>query len=211
MKKTLILVSLVLPLMVTNVFAQYEYPAAIQKGSVLTGGSAALSFGTSKNEFKSQWANYESEVGYTSFSLTPKAGFFVVNGLALGVVLDLTTTSYKDKEDDSKSASTQYSLGPMIRYYTAGGFFVFADILFGKNTYKETWEGGEDKSDSNLSKWQLGIGYAFFLNDFVSIEPGIMYRSTASKYKGDSIEYNSQLGEFVLGVGFSIFLHKRTE
>ena len=64
----------------------------------------------------------------------------------------MTSTKYKD-EDDGTETATQYSFGPAIRYYAAGGFFVHGDVSFGKMIEKYSFDGDSEKNDANLLKW----------------------------------------------------------
>jgi hypothetical protein len=95
MKKLICITLLMLLLSSIQNFGQSAYRSALQKGSVLTGGSLSASFGTSKYEYSSQYGSGNNESGYTSFTLTPKAGFFLADGVALGLGFDLTSTIYK--------------------------------------------------------------------------------------------------------------------
>ena len=170
----------------------------------------AFSFGNATNEYSGDFGSGKEEVGYSSLSFTPTAGFFVANGIAIGLIVDLTSTTYKSEEDvDWEETSTQYSVGPVFRYYTPGGFFVHGDVSFGKMIEKSSYDGDSDQDDADLLKWQVGVGYAFFLNDHVSIEPTMTYRNTQSKYEDEYETNKVTLGEFVIGVGLNIFLHKK--
>ncbi len=178
---------------------------------MLTNGNLALSFGTSKSDYKTQFSSSKNESGYTSFTLSPKAGFFLANGVMLGLAVDLNSITYNDRTEDSKGTTKQYMIGPVIRFYTPGNFFFHADVAFGKNVEKYSDESMTDSDDSKVSKWQLGVGHAFFVNNHIAIEPNIVYRNTTTRWETDFGQFEGSLGELVLGVGFSIFLHKKIE
>lgn len=209
MKKNLFAISVSALILMGNMetIAQASYRPALQKGSVNLDGGFALSFGKDTNEYKSSFGSGKSEASFTSLTLSPKVNFFVTNGFALGIATDITSTSYKSKDTDSKASMTQFTLGPAIKYYTAGGFFLQGNVTFGKSNYVYD---GEPDDNTKVSKWQLGAGYAIFLNDYVSIEPGMMYRSTQRKNNQDNFEITEKMGEFVLSVGFNIFIHKKS-
>jgi hypothetical protein len=149
--------------------AQSSYKPALQKGSWMVGGSLALSFGSYVSEYKDQSFTTKSEYSYTSSTNSPKGIYFLANGIGLGLGMDLTSTKFKAKEGDSETTQTQYLIGPVFRYYAPFGMFVHADVAFGKSKFKSSSGGSSNSDDSNQTKWQLGIGYAFFANDFVSI------------------------------------------
>ncbi|MEX2234501.1 MAG: hypothetical protein WD824_20205 [Cyclobacteriaceae bacterium] len=207
MKKIILLISIALLVNSGKNFGQSAYRPALQKGSVLTNGNLAVSFGTATSDYTSQYGSSSAESGYTSWTLSPKVGFFLANGFLAGVAVDMNSVTLKYETNDSKAKTTQYTLGPVIRYYTPGGFFVHADVAFGRAIEKYS----DDKESSKILKWQLGAGYAFFINNHISLEPNIVYRKSASSRDEGDGQFKGRLGEFVLGVGFSIFLHKQTE
>ncbi len=209
MKKALliIVVSALVAIVKIDSKAQATYRPALLKGSSLIGGNLSFSFGSIETKYSGAFSG-KSELSYNSFSFSPKAGFFVANGFALGFGADITSSTYKDADDDSESTTSQFTVGPIIRFYTHAGLFFDADLSFGKATQKYSATGSSDEEKATITKWQLGAGYAIFLNDFVAIEPGVSYRSASSKSEDVSVETNSTIGEFVLSVGLNIYLHK---
>jgi hypothetical protein len=196
--------------MSTSVFAQSRYPVALQKGSVLTGGNLGISFGKYETSYNSPYGDYNNSKRYNSVTMSPYVGAFVGNGFSLGLIVDLTSSTYKDDEFDSKDKNSQYTVGPVLRFYTPGGLFFHADVMFGKNTYKSSSDWGSSSGEDKINKYQLGVGYAIFLNDFVALEPSVMYRSSKLKNTDGDTKGEDKLGEFVIGMGFSIYLHKRS-
>ncbi|HEX8060761.1 MAG TPA: hypothetical protein VF473_07485, partial [Cyclobacteriaceae bacterium] len=80
---------------------------------------------------------------------------------------------------------------------------------FGSQKSKDT-PGGSSTSTTtkyNTSNWSVGAGYAYFLNDYVAIEPLIGYGANIQKVSNPDIKY-SQPGLF-LKVGFQIYLGAR--
>jgi outer membrane protein len=211
MKKiTLIAIALVF-IQCTQIIAQSEYRSALQKGSVLAGGGLSMGFGNQKEEFKYQSGSSTDETTKNSFSLNPTVGFFIANGFSLGLSVDLTSETLKDKSDDSKYTLTQYALGPVMRYYTKAGTFFFGDFAFGKAIYKSTYTGGSNEEDANRTLWKVGIGHAIFLNEHVALEPSVSYQSNNLKSKEDGAEDISSVGQVVIGLGLSIYLRKHAD
>jgi hypothetical protein len=211
MKKILLWVLLAQVCLSTSVIAQSRYRPALQKGSVLAGGNVGFSFGTYKSTYSSPYVDYSYSQKYSSVTMSPHAGVFVANGFSLGLIVDLTSATYKGDEFNQKDKSSQYAIGPAVRFYTPGGFFFHADIAFGKNTYKSSSDWGSSSGEDKLTKYQLGIGYAIFVNDFVALEPSVTYRSSKMTNVDGEAEGKDNLGEFVVGMGFSIYLHKRSD
>lgn len=191
--------------------AQSSYKPAIQKGSWMVGGSLAFSFGSYVSEYKSQFANSKTEYDYSSSTNSPKGMYFLANGIGLGLGVDLTTTKFKAKEGGSEITQTQYLVGPVFRYYAPFGLFIHTDVAFGKSKLKSSNDGSSFTEDSKLTQWRIGVGYAFFANEFVSIEPSIIYRNSSSKEKDETSESTSKTGDFEVGIGLNIFLHKQAK
>jgi hypothetical protein len=184
-----------------------QLQAALQKGSWMIGGSLGLTFGSMVSESQSQFSNSKIELSYTTLTNSPKGIFFVTNGIGVGLGVDVNYFKLKNKDGNSESSQTQYLLGPVFRYYAPYGLFFHADVAFGKSTSKSSG-GISETQDSNQIKWQLGVGYAAFVNDFISVEPSIMYRKSSDKEKHQSTESTLKTGDFIIGVGLNIFLHK---
>ena len=206
MKKSVF--ALFIVFLVSYANAQSEYKAGWQKGSIIAGGSLGMRFGNGSITEKDEFDTYETKGKINTFLLSPRIGTFVSNGFAMGLSLDLLGLSAKEKDSDSKINATLFTAGPFIRYYTAKGIFFHSDIAFGAISLKETYEGGSDKNKVNLFKWQGGVGYSYFLNDHVCIEPSLVYRKTSAKNNDSEYDISGYLSELSLQVGLSIFLHK---
>jgi hypothetical protein len=210
MKKLLVIVIATLVISAVKCFGQ-GYKPALTKGSVLIGGAASLGFGSSQSEYSSSFGTGDSKSSYFQISGTPKAIFFLANGIGLGVMADVTSISAKDADDtDSEYTTTQYSLGPVFRYYAPFGLFAHGDFSFGKYKEKYSDSFGSETDESTLTKWNIGVGYAAFVNDFVSIEPSIMYSSARSKSSDADFKSTTTLGQFMVGVGISVFIGKKS-
>ncbi len=135
--------------------------AQIQKGNVLVGSN----IGNLKLGLKSGSDN--------SFSLNPKAGIFVKDGLAVGLDFSFGTTHAGGQDGSTIS----YGIGTFGRYYITdetvqvlkhGKFFVEANLGFqGQDT-----KGG---ASTNGLGFSFGPGYAFFITPNISLETSIEY------------------------------------
>lgn len=70
MKKAMIIWVALVGLVCSNSFAQAEYRPALQKGSVLLGGSMAINLGNVNYEYSSQ----TNKTKLNSFQFTPEVG-----------------------------------------------------------------------------------------------------------------------------------------
>jgi outer membrane autotransporter protein len=178
--------------------------AQFNQGTMLVGGD--VDFYSYSSKMKD--GNTTVKTGtQTSFGLSPRFGYFVIDKLAVGASVNLSLSKYDSKSSfGSDNTSTGVSIGPFVRYYFDPGFFVQGSFGVGATNYHYDNVGGENDVKYRTSNFGLGVGYAYFLNDNIAIEPMIGYASYSSKTKGsDAKDINSQL---YLSVGFQIYLRK---
>jgi hypothetical protein len=132
----------------------------------------------------------------TQISLTPNAGVFIINNLALGGNF---IVSYA-KGGDAKV--TSFGIGPFARYY-----FTKANvrpILHGSLNFvsEKIKIAGLSSTTNSGANYFLGGGAAIFISDQVSID-GLMgyYHSKFSDFDGS--------GGFALTIGFQVYVLKR--
>ena len=205
MKKNILIIAL-LEASCTMIFAQSNYPMSLQKGSIAAGGGIAFNVGSLKNSYNGAYGSGSSTYKYSTISFEPRVGYFIANGLSAGLITDYTNISVTP-DGGEKSMQSQFTVGPMIRYYLPGGFFIHGDYSFGKN--KSSYSSDSDKS--NLTKFNVGIGYAIFVSEQIAIEPTIMYRNTTDKEKESEYTQKSSMGEMVLGVTMNFYLNWRAK
>lgn len=188
-------------LICSGAFAQFN------QGRYLVGGSIGFSANTSKSKTNSA----TNTTGHsTNFYLSPDAGYFIIDNLAVGAGLGLTSSSSKgDGNDDSKNTTTSFSLSPFARYYLDPGIFFQGQIGFGSssNKYKPDGTGTTITTKAGVFDWSLAAGYAYFLNDYVAVEPMVGYSSRVSNYK-DSDTKGINSGLFI-NVSLQVYLGAR--
>ena len=173
MKK--VLFAALMTIAVQGVFAQ------VNKGQWLVGGNAG--FESIKH----------GEGKATSFTFSPKGGYFFIDNFAGGLRVDLT--SVKPKGGD---ASTQTLIAPFLRYYflpAAQKVNIFADASYGFGSVKDE---GESESQN---AYAISAGPAIFLSPNTALEFALQYRSAGGDAWGDD-RYNS----FGFNIGFQIHL-----
>ena len=199
MKKVLLACVMVCSAVTASAQQEETTNSPTSKGHFIVDGSVSFSINN---------ATFEGEDGNTksnSFGIgvSPKAAYFVVDRLALGLE---TFFGYSDREftnlDGEKTSgnSTGISVGPFARYYLVNGLFGEASVGIGTNRSKS--QGNVSNSDS--FRYQLGVGYAIFLGSQVSVEPIVSYRH--SKNTNDRSSFESINNGFSLGAGFTIYL-----
>jgi hypothetical protein len=199
MKKIITVIALAL--ICSGAYAQFN------QGRYLVGGS--IGFSTSTTKLKNDNAT-NTLAHSTSFSVTPDVGYFVIDNLAVGAGLGLTVDASKgDGNDNSKHTETAFTLSPFVRYYLDQGIFFQGQVGFGSQSNKDKGNGSNTTTTTKLGvfNWALAAGYAYFLNDYVAIEPTVGYGSNSLKNKDADVKQISN-GLFI-NIGFQIYLGAR--
>lgn len=145
-----------------------------QEGSILARGAFTVNFNNVKQEVDNNTRRLGS---LTTLEFNPAAGFFIIDGIAIGVGLDWQRQSAKDP-DNKRNVEHSLTLGPFGRFYTELGPFFQAQISFGGGSEKERPDGGPEVVNSfGIFSWGIGLGYPYFLNDNISMEPLLLYRA----------------------------------
>ena len=186
--------------MSTAVFAQFK------KGTMMVGGGFSATFNKDKTKSGSTTVTNGT---VNSISMFPQAGYFIMDNLAVGAGVDMSSTTSKAQGSNNKSTSTSVSLAPFARYYYQKFYGQFAFNL-GTGNFKDTFGSTTTDNKYSTAGWNMAVGYAILLNEHVAVEPQLGYGSTSEKYKavGTVPSYtDSQSGLFVR-IGLQIYLSK---
>lgn len=172
----------ILAIFTIGILAAGAADAQTKKGNWLVGGSAG--FNSSKVSTSSN--------STTTINISPDAGYFVANNLAVGANVGFWSSSY------NSSTTTVFNFGPMARYY-------FAEMGKNAKLFGHAFVGfGSSKQGSNPSvsstTWGINAGPAFFLNKNVALEATVGYNSEKVK----NATYTT--GTFGVNFGFQIHL-----
>lgn len=175
MKKVLLLVAVMV--MISSLSK-----AQAKKGDILVGATSSLNFGSMSSSI--EYDGESTDIGKTTeFSFSPGIGYFVVDGLALGLDINWETSINKPDEGDEVKTS-QFLIGPFAKYYFgATNLKPFLESSFGFGS------GNNDEQDYNISGYGLGGGVAVFLNEVVSLEFGLGYGGTTAQMKDVQIDF----------------------
>lgn len=203
MKKLSFLIFLVCLLSIQLVDAQFE------KGKIMAGITSTLScgdYGTGLMSVGFLSEKYKDDEGESDeidkgfgFSLLPRAGYFIMDNLAVG--LDLLAGFYSQKySDGDKYTETTLAIGPFIRYYyPLEKIHPFVEANVGLGTWKEKTDDWDEKE--GLFAFGAGIGAALPLADNIMIDAILGYGSQSWKDdNGDKFIY----GNLGLRVGFTL-------
>ncbi|MDH4092776.1 MAG: autotransporter outer membrane beta-barrel domain-containing protein [Cyclobacteriaceae bacterium] len=182
----------------TGAFAQFE------KGRMLVGGSLEADFTTERSKFD---GNSNRTGKYSEFSLDPQFGIFIIDNLAVGGAIGLSTYTYKEDDSDYKYVSNELTIEPMARYYLPQGIFFQGMFILGSSSDKSTNNGNTNKDKYAVSGFALSAGYAYFLMDNVTVEPQLGYRSKGYKDKSNDVK-DVDAGLFIR-IGFQIYFRNK--
>ena len=177
-----------------------------EKGNVLLGGENILDFTSRKDDDNDK---------RTYADLSPQIGFFVVDGLAVGVELPMSYSSRKS-EDGSSNTSTSLAVSPFLRYYFGTSHikpYLHGEAGFGSGKTKITWSPGLGGTPppvdlaSRMFLYEIGGGLGIFLNDKVSLDFGVRYTSQSSSPSTGTDSNNKGItNELGLGIGIVLAL-----
>jgi hypothetical protein len=153
-------------------FSQLVSAQTVGQGAWMIGGSAGLDIDNPKPDA------FEST---TSWFLNPVLGYFIADDLAIGTGLTLGDSGFEGSE-------TLFGVGPFVRYYVTDPIFIQVGGSFILN------EGGGSSIGAS-------VGYSWFLNDGLAIEPALYFQSYGNE--GDALDGTS----FGLSIGIQGFLH----
>ena len=164
----------------------------IQKGNFLGGGKGKLTF--SSQDYLGE--KYKE----THFMIRPSIGYFIINQWAVGLNLDVETTTIK-LDDDKLGKSNDMGAGIWTRYYVLPAIKkinFFGEAGFNMGGVKE-----DDDDRINYNSINLGFSMACFLNRNVALELGVEY--STKKYEDE----DEPINRFGLCAGFQIHFRKR--
>lgn len=156
--------------------------AQTMKGTWMLGGNA---------NFSSARPNVSGAKSTTTIGLNPNVGYFLINNLAVGASLGLTSYS------SAGLSATQFAIGPFVRYYVVDlgpKAKLFGQGQFGYGSLKF-----EDEDAETNVGWGLGAGVAYFLNPSIALEGLLGYNSNKSN-ETNAVANNA----FTFNVGFQI-------
>jgi outer membrane protein len=183
MKKLIIFLLAALSL---NAFSQIEKP--IKKGNMILSGEGSIQYYSTRAFNGLTFTNSH----LLNLTLSPGVGYFIVDNLAIGVNTSFTFSS--------QGGYNYYVLGagPNIRYYFNNGIFLKAETSYSFVHYSES-----NGSTQHGYSFSPGIGYAFFLNPKVSLEPGLSFVYNHYHYTSDQ---NYKTNNLLFELKFNIFL-----
>lgn len=212
----MILVLCVVPL--TSLFSQTE------KGQWMLGISSRYSLnpidagitipdlmtiGYSTVKSKSDSGDDSDATTFICMNLVPKAGYFVIDDLVVGLDLQMGLYSL-DYPDDEKENGTALSVGPFVRYYFPTSKvlpYLEAGGTLGSLITKYEYSGDTEKSTASMNTWSLGAGITKSLGGKAAFDFMLGYLSTTIKNTEDNPDnYRTVIGTVGFKFGIMVFL-----
>ena len=204
-------------LLSVGVFAQAETEAGtflLQMGGdgiSFTSQSVSERNGSGGTDFDDQY----DKINVSSFGINAMAGYFVADGLAIGLALSSNskTTSIEyavGGNDPDDEVTTALTIAPAFRYYI-GESGMWSQISYGFGS-SGTDSGQQGYEPTKISVLAFGAGYAISLNDYISLNPSLGYslmtltdKDATSDASGNDEDQVTKTGG--LTFGFSLNAH----
>ncbi|MDV3661063.1 hypothetical protein CMU70_11395 [Elizabethkingia anophelis] len=178
--------------------------AQTKKGNWVVSGSTTLGFDNTNTEFKRGNVSI-SGPKINRFTITPSAGYFVMDNLSVGLDLEFTSRSTKYEEDDIKDTNNAFAILPTATYYFTDNKvikpYIGAGIGYASIAETEESRGRSYHDTTNGLAWKVKGGVAYFLRRNVAADLGISYSQFSSNDEGITMHVNN----FGIGVGVSVF------
>ena len=147
----------------------------VGKGAWMLGGTA----GFSSQKYK------DADESITHFNISPDLGYFFADDLAIGLDVAYSNTDF------GSTSTSLFSVGPFIRYYLVDPIFLEVDANFGLG-------------DLEFTEYGVAVGYSWFVNNSVAIEPKLFYR-IHNVNDNNNIDFDSNT--FGLAISIQAFLN----
>jgi hypothetical protein len=183
----------------------------LTKGNFMLGGAVDFYYSSSNgaSDIINTYSNTNS-LRQVHLSLNPSVGYFVIDGLVLGLTPTFTyeyaratIRSLGTSNGTSDGHSFNIGLNAFAKYYFKNSFFIGLESGYSHKIGNYN-DAGTTKDNNFIVR--PSIGYAIFLNSKVSIEPSIYY--LYQKYDLNGMKFgtsSSSSNNIGLSVGLHIF------
>ncbi|AKK74365.1 membrane protein [Chryseobacterium gallinarum] len=153
----------------------------------------------------------------STISLTPSVGYFVIDKLAVGI--DLGLTSATTKYQGVKATTTSFSVMPTATYYFANEskFVPFLGAGIGYASVKNKGNvtlGGVSSSDESTTDglaWKVKGGVTYMATQSLGINLGVSYDQFSNKQTYYGMDVKTNVKTFGVNVGFSYFIKAKAQ
>ncbi|SJZ44851.1 Outer membrane protein beta-barrel domain-containing protein [Chitinophaga eiseniae] len=183
-----------LTLVAVSVLMGSTVKAQIQKGNIMVGASL-----TNLN------VTFQKESTAFGANITPKIGWFIKDGLAIGGYVNFGANTTKNKTTDIRASNTNYGVGAFARYFVEDKNVRKLEFSKRVRFFAEAnagFAGQNPASGASTNGFNVGIGpgISYFITPNVGLEGLLKYDLTVGG--GNSTTANN----LSLGIGFQIYL-----
>lgn len=196
--------------------------AQMTKGDWVISGNTGMGFSAQSSKIKVN-GNTEDGPKTSSFSITPSVGYFVMDGLAVGI--DLGYNSTTTKQDGDKLTSSVFSVMPTATYYFQTGSkfvpFVGAGVGYASNKTKYSINNNSSIYDPLLMvdseyttdgfAWKAKAGVTYMATQSLGINLGLGFDQFSNKETYDNVDIKTNVNTFGVNVGFSYFIKAKNQ
>ena len=205
-------------LLTISLSAQVEF----EQGSFLlemgSNGFTSQSVSSIEGMGDMEFGDLYDKYNMNEFNLAFGGGYFVVDGLAIGLGFEYSSSStvveyVDDIQDEYESSENELIISPLVRYYFGeSGVWTSFDYAIANISMDDSDGSYDDDEFPKRSAMNLKVGYAISLNDYVSLNPMIGYNLTTQTTKDAGYDQDGNDADHVvksgaLGIGVSLTVH----
>ena len=207
MKKQ-ICISIALMLFAGTLLGQYT-----SQGNFMIGSTFGLSAANSTITQKAEGGNVSTEnPTHVQLGIAPSVGYFLLDGLGLGIGLDYTFNQVR-KGEGERNEDSDILFGPFARYYfpLTDDMAFFLEGSFGFGNSRDDMEiGGQPQNiRTNITALGIGPGLTIFSTSSIGIEALLKYNYARSTFDtnigGISAKTTTETNQFDFSVGIRLY------
>jgi len=171
--------------------------AQTEQGTILIEGGSNLNYSSLKVnsiEIDGEAMDLDDVEATNTLGFKVTGGYFVMDGLAVGLLLDYSS------ESEGDYSSSSMTIGPIARYYI-GESGMWAQLSYGIGSSSDKYD-GESEDGPSIGALGIGVGYAIMLSDNVSLSPSLGYTMITAKQEDVTVK----AGGIVFGAGIAVHL-----
>ncbi len=188
----------------------------LDKGNFMAGATIGFSSPNSNTERTSVAGKVTTDNSALQFSITPRIGYFLLDGIVIGISMDYTlnqTSRPVTPGDPNSRVETETDsdllFGPYSRLYflASDDKALFGEVSFGFGSSSDKTNIGTTQSTStNVFAASIGPGITIFSRDAIGIEALVKYNFSRSSFDIESQGVNQQTTTWTHQVDLSIGL-----
>ena len=190
--------------------------AQMTKGDLVVSGNTGFGFNNVTTTVKVAGQSADGPK-VSTFSITPSVGYFVIDKLAVGI--DLGLTSATTKYEGTKATTTSFSVMPTATYYFTNDskFVPFLGAGIGYASVKNKGDmdfmgvSASDETTTDGLAWKVKGGVTYMATQSLGINLGVSYDQFSNKETIMNTDVKTNVKTFGVNVGFSYFIKTKAQ